>query len=217
MLSYVKRNGPVTFDAVVDELGVPHDTVDAWASSLEDADLIEVRYSARKGRILEPKAVAQEDEKLEEVRKETEERLGRLAELSSGEENLEQFQTLLERLKRRLREREDETLALEDVFDDEHREALDRYRENLIESEIEVEELERELDDVIAGMNMLSMMAEETGYDVSETEEKGFFARLKGLLPGRGGSSEEFTCTDCGTSFDSQHGVKVHRGLVHSD
>lgn len=194
-----------------------HETAEDWATSLEDANLVEIQHSARKGRVLAAAVVKNPDEELEDIRKETEERIGRLAELSAGEEDLEQFQESLERLRERLREQEDESLALAEVLDDEHRETLDRYRQNLLESEIEVDELERELDEVIAGMNTLSMMAEETGYDVTGSEEDGLVARLKQLVPWSGGSSGEndFTCTTCGKTFDSQHGVKVHRGQVH--
>ncbi|MDY6768797.1 MAG: hypothetical protein SVW02_01685 [Candidatus Nanohaloarchaea archaeon] len=217
LLAHVKRNGPVALSTAADELGVDEETAERWASSLEDANLLEIRHSARKGRVLNLADVEEADERLEEVREETEERVGRLAELSSGEEDLEQFQEVLERLKERLREREDDALELAEVLGSEHREGLDRYRENLIESEIEVEELERELDAVIAGINVLEMMGEEVGYDVAEEENEGLLARVKALVPGIGGTADSYTCTECGKSFDSQHGVEVHRGLVHSE
>ncbi|MFB6294619.1 MAG: hypothetical protein ABEI97_02575, partial [Candidatus Nanohaloarchaea archaeon] len=199
-----------------DALGVEEATVRGWAESLEDSGLIEVRYSARKGRVLSPVEGEVTEEQLEEARQETEEHLGKVAEFQEGEEELERVQDMLEDLKEELREKEGEALELEHLIDEDHVSDLERFRENVIESEIEIDELEARLDSVIAGLNVMELMAEDIGYDVEE-DDGGLLHRIKSAVLPSGGGGTTYTCRDCGAAFDSKHGVKVHRGMMHDD
>ncbi|MDY6776934.1 MAG: hypothetical protein SVQ76_02400 [Candidatus Nanohaloarchaea archaeon] len=221
LLEYVRENGRTELQKAVEDLGTDKDTVVSWASALEAKDLIEVHYSARKGRILVPVEGEIEEEKVEEVREETSEELDRLEKIRSKETELEQFEEVLDRIRSSLEEDVEEAEDLEGRA--ESRKELEEVRDyihDLESAEEGLDEFGERLDDIISGLKVLEQMeAKMSSEDGTESGEssKGFRGRLKEALMFWRGGEETFKCEECGKEFESRRGLETHRGMVHED
>lgn len=211
LLGYVQEREKVQMEEAAKSLGAESETVEKWATALEDSGLIKIHYSARRGMILE--ASKEDSEKVEKVLKDTAENLREMEELREEQTEMEQFHDILERMEEALEEDEKKAEELEEVLKGENLVTLREYLEEVRRTEDEVEHLEESIEDLTHRLQVLMKVE-----DMEDSEEeKGLLERLKGLLPGEEDSGQKFKCGDCGKEFDTERGLKTHRGMVHDE
>ncbi len=220
LMDYVAGRDEAPVQDAAEALGVDRDTIVMWANALEDAGLIEIRFSARRGRVLVPTSGDVDDEALDEVREETKEAVAEIQELRQAETELEEFEDLLERIEEGLDTSEDEVRDIGKALggaDD--LEAVREFVEDLETAEEDIADMQERLDDAIAGLKVLERMVEEQDESDDDTgrEGPGLLGRLVRAIPFVGGGEERFKCEECGKEFGTEHGLKTHRGIAHDD
>lgn len=227
LLGYVQDKQEVELEEAAKALGTDTDTMLEWASSLEDADLIEIHHSPLRGRVLIATEGEVAEETVEEAREEAAEEIRQVEQLKQEKTEMEQFEDVLDVIAQSLEKDEAEAEELTDTLEGENLERLRDYLEELQEAETGVAELEEQLEDAIAGIEVLIQMEQEVaaseGEDGAETEETeetgeteggGVLDRVAGILPWR---EQTFKCGECGREFDSRRGMRTHQGMVHDD
>ncbi|MDY6773936.1 MAG: hypothetical protein SVS85_01950 [Candidatus Nanohaloarchaea archaeon] len=210
LLEYVQENGEVELKEASEALGAERETAMSWASALEDSGLIEIHYSARRGRVLVPVEGGVSEDKVEEAREGTAEELEESEILEQEQTEIEQYKEVLDRIRESLEEDEKKGRNLEDELSGENLQKLRNYLEELGETEEEVDHLEEELDDIVSGLKVLEEMEKESGRNAESKE--GRLGGLKYLLPWK---SRTFKCEECGREFDTERGLETHRGMIH--
>lgn len=231
LMDYIGDRDAVEVREAAEALGTDRGTIITWANALEDAGLIEIRFSARKGRVLEPVVGRVSEEKMEEVRKETAETVAALKELQETEAALERFESLLDRIEDGLADSEHDVETFRAEMGDADIAEVRESLEHMEAAETDIEDVREQLEAAIAGVKLLEKMAENREPD---EPEPGLLARVRARIPfigGNGGGDAEpdgpdateaeggetFKCGDCGKEFETRHGLETHRGIKHGD
>lgn len=231
LLDYLEGKDEVEVREAATALGADRETVITWANALEDAGLIDITFSARRGRVMRPVDEDVDEEAIEQAREETADRAEKAAAFADDESDLERFATELERLKELLDEVEDDAGAVTDRIDPSDRERLEAVLDDIDAAEADVAELRDELDEVLSGLRVLEQLAEE---GPAEDDGGGLMTRLTGFIPFVGGSDDDedgaededgdggdgnktFKCEECGEEFEESWQKAQHVRREHSD
>lgn len=232
LLAHIERQGTVDLDGAAESLGADKDRVLSWARALESSGMIEISYTATRGRVLKYQEEVEEED-VEAAKEQAREKAQELRQFDRERADLKELRSVLARMEKELEEDEEEIADLVDRTETrEELEDVRAYLEELSEAEDEIDELRREVDHLLAGLSTIERMASAVETRGEEGAD-GLIAELKRRIPFIGGEDAEdttaadggedeeegetFKCDECGREFETLRGLQTHRGMVHHD
>lgn len=220
LLDLVVDRGELEVSEAAAELGAEEDTVVTWAESLEDAGIIDIHFSARRGRVLTPVEEDVSEEAVEQVREETADHVRELSSIEAAETELDRFADVLDRIEEGLSGSEADIAETRDRLSDaDDLEEVADVLDSIEAAEADAESLEAHLEEAVAGLRVLEELerAQEDGTGEADEGDGGLLAGLRSLWPFGGDGEDGFTCSDCGAEFETEKGLETHRGMMHDD
>ncbi len=230
LMKYLEREKEVNVSEAADSLDVDRDTVLTWAKSLQQSGLAEIKYTARRGRILRIAGGPDDtEETVEEAKDRVSQHIQKLSSLAEEQARLERFENVMKRMESRL---EDDEHTADSLLEEYEKmgadlEELEEYLNDVRAVETDIGELESHIDELKQDLKVLSAVGRnriEALHDGEEVEipqqSNSILSRITNSIPflGRSGEQDEretFKCEQCGKTFDTRRGIKTHHGMVH--
>lgn len=234
LMQYMQSEEEAQVDEVADFLGVDTDTVIRWAKALEDSGLVEVSYTATRGRIIKLEGAEEgADDQIEEAKEDASQKI-EAARMEADRRRIQQFETVLEQLEEMLEEDEKDAEELRGEVNQANLRKIEAYIRDIEATEEDVEALLEDFKEVLTDIGVIETLRKhrleaaetrtvrETMLAVDAEKEYGceecgaaFYTRLglrvHGELFGHGESV--YTCADCGKAFDTEKGLHIHEGM----
>lgn len=223
LLSYLDEEGETSIETIVDDLGVSEQQVKAWVKALEASDMIAKNYTAREGTLI---SLKQDDVEAhaETVSSETGDQIDALTETIEHIDDLDEATATLKELSKTFKESIEAQEEMKDLLHELHEEDAE-IEDALTELSGEERELEGEalhtLEDI--EQTIEDEHPDET-VDAFKTEKEAVEHRLE-TLQGLKNHIETIEaneqakkeCDICGATFETQHGLRTHKGMKHPD
>lgn len=235
LLQYMQSQEEAEVDEAADFLGVDPETVIHWAKALEESDLVDVTYTATRGRVIQLKQADSEEaeEQIEEAKEEAAQKIEE-AGMENEKKRIEQFETVLERLEEVLEQDAKDMEELRDEVGSEDLRKIEAYLDDIEATEKDVEGLLNDLEDVLADISVVRALrqhraaasdardarSELLAVDAEKEHtceecDAAFYTRV-GLRMHRevfGHNETIYGCADCGKSFETEKGLHIHEGM----
>lgn len=219
LMDYLEEEKAVAVSEAADSLGADEETVLTWAESLEDAGLLTITFSARKGKILRPAPQLTNTEEQEDaVREQADDKIEQAKQWNREKARIDRFEDALNRLQELLNEDERNAKQLKKELGAVDAEGFEQYDADVAAAEDDIADLKQRLDALKQDIDTLAQLEErrkkeKTAENKTETRSRWSW------LPFVGGKTktETFKCEQCERVFDTEKGLKTHIGMVHKD
>lgn len=229
LMEYLKKEKEVRVDEAADSLEVDPETVITWAKSLEQSGLAELRYTARRGRVISISGKEKKTEEvMEEVKEDASESVEKLADLGREKGRMDRFKDILDRLEQHISDdeefveelREEQSGAGRDIKE------LETFIDDLESVEEDVSGLKEHLDalkkdiEVLSQLDALKQSASEPEPTESEQADGGGMSplyplkKLVSLVPRPRSKTAALACSVCEKEFDTEQGLDMHKRLT---
>lgn len=211
LLEYIRAEEEVSLRDASSALGAENSTVLDWARSLEDAGIITIGYSARKGKMLRLNTDNEDiDATADEVKAEAGQKLWKARRWSKEQARLRRFEDALERLKEELEKDEKSAAKLRAELEDEEADLDDvmQSAEDIEEAEEELEELRSDLKDIKKDLSVLEKLEQHREAKASGGRFSGVIGAVKNALPFGGRDDIEYEALVDGTVDEVKETVR---------
>lgn len=223
LLEYLADKEEASVAQASKDLDVSQERINTWARALIDAGLVKRSYSTTKGKVLHIADREKAEEKIKEVKDETQEEVDeaknetdpRKEELQEAWETVEDLLDALEERKELTQRIEEDLMELqaeEDDLNEELKESDDEIEEELLETLGTIEEHMNDIDTIEEDIEQFQerrSKIESNLEALKKLEEHRKELRKREL--------EGYKCEECGRIFDTERGLHVHQSQVHDD
>lgn len=194
LMEYLRKEREVGVEEAANSLGVDQETVLVWAKSLQKSGLAEIKYTARRGRILRIiEDVEKSDGVLEDVKGDVSERMKKITQLGRERARLERFEDVMNRIEHRLQKDEDTANELQKQYEEmgQDLDEMEQYLHDLGTVEEDMDELKTHIEDLKRDLDVLETISkhkpDKQGKKDAERKTS-LFGKLKGAIPFVSGS-----------------------------